>query len=195
MINSVKIEFKLNSVATQEQLAIIREDINSFFGNISLKPQEVICRQGSVEIVIIFSAAALYVADKIASGALEEIGKIFVSWIKEKFGKNTKTGIPLDDNNLKEIEQGVQEVIEQSKDGLVALPELTQRPKIDPNFDLSLLDSRLKNDGTAKFSVEMVTKHVDGSEDASTSGIAITKVSGKITEIQRFTSESHKPSN
>lgn len=192
MLKSVILRFKLSSDATQEELSLIREEIISFFKQTSLKPEEVICRKGSIEVIIILGAGALYVADKILGGALEEIGKIFVSWIKEKFGSSSQSNIPLDDKNVEILENGVKEVIEQSKEGLDVLPASKLSPQSEPSLDIfQLFNSHLQSDGEALIIFKSETKGI-GFIKTNEKGVKGVKKGGKITEIQSFNSDFYK---
>ena len=186
MLKSATIRFKLDSHATQEQLLRIEKEITSYFEQIPLKPEKIICRKGSVEVIIIFGAGVLlYVGDKVLGGALEEIGKIFLSWIRDKFSRSSPSDMPLDGQKLEILESEVKQVTQQSTEGLTIFSESSQRSEADMAYIFQLFDSLLKSDGEAEL---IVTKGIDGSSSVQTQGIKVKKFNGKITEISEFKS-------
>ena len=194
MLKSVILRFKLSSEVTQEELSLIREEIISFFEQTFLKPEEVICRKGSIEIIIIFGTGALYIADKIFGGALEEIGKIFVSWIKEKFSRSSQSNMPLDDQNAEIfLENGVKEVTTPDKEGLAIAYGYTQRSETILRSDFPLLNSILKFDGEAELATESESEGRYGLSIVFTENkFSIMKVDGKIVEMKKSESRIEK---
>lgn len=209
MLRSATISFKLDSNATQEQLLLIKEEITSYFQKTSLKPQEIICRKGSVEVIIVFvGQALLYVGDKVFGGALEDVGRMFLSWIRDKFALSPQSNMPLDDQKMEMLKGHVNQLTQQSIEGLTVpeiiintndmneqvtqqstkgliVPETSQSSETDVANTFKLFDSILKSDGEAAFTF---TKQIDGSPYKQVQGVKVTKGGGKILEISEFKS-------
>ena len=183
MLKSVTLRFKLGSYATQEELSLIREEIICYFEKASLKPEEVICRKGSTEIMIIF-AGALYVTDRIFAGALGNIGEIFLTWITNKFSRSPQSSMPLVETELRKLTKQHTE-----GSGIVSVPI----SETIPEHDFQLFDRILgDDDGEAEICYISESIGKNGLPVVLEGKLKILKLNGEIVGVEISNSKIEK---